>query len=73
MARLLLTLLGRLVEDLVVRQRVRVRANDVRVHEGRPLAPPDVLDRAAQHLVRSNGIAPVHLFDEEVREVAHEL
>ena len=56
-----LALLLGAVERLVVGQRMAVGADDVRVHEGGPLARAAVLGRVAQRVVGLEEIAAVHL------------
>ena len=58
---LLLSLLGHLVHDLVVRQRVRVRSDHVGVDQRRPAPAPDVLHRPAEPPVAEHGVEAVHL------------
>ena len=52
------------VELLVVREGVRIRADDVRVDEGRPLPFARVGERVAQRVVRGEEVAAVRLGDE---------
>ena len=63
-----LALVGRTVHHLVVRQRVRVRTNHVRVHERRALPLARVVDRALHRLVAGEQIAAVDFLDVQIRE-----
>ena len=61
------------VELLVVGERVRVGANDVRMDEGRPLPVARVGERVLQRIVRGQKVAAVGLGDEEAGIRTHEL
>ena len=67
------TLVRRLVDDLVVRQRVRVGTNHVRVHERRPLPVPRVSDCLLHDFERRQKIAAIHFLNEQPRERRDEL
>ena len=58
----------RLVELLVVRERVRVRPDDLGVHERRPLAGARVGDRVRHGAIAREEVGPVDALDEEARE-----
>jgi hypothetical protein len=61
------------VQPLVVRQRVRVGADGVGVHQGRAaVLRPDPGDRPRQRVVRGDRIAAVHFLDPQAGEVAHQ-
>jgi hypothetical protein len=66
--RVRLTLLVGAVHHLVVRERVRVGADHLGVHERRPLPLAGVRDGLLHHLVGGEQVAAVHLLDEQVRE-----
>ncbi len=61
---LFLPLARRLVEDLIVRQRVRVRARDVRMDERGPFALAAPLSGPDDRFVRGDRIATVHFRDQ---------
>src|SRR6266511_1562123 len=71
--RLLLPLRGRLVQHLVIRERVRVGSDHLGVHERGAAALAAMLCRAQQHVVGGDGVAAVHFLDQQVGEVAHQL
>ena len=50
--------------DFVVGKRVRVRADDLRVHQRRPLPRPSVVGRLVQHVERCHHIAAIHFLNE---------
>ena len=66
-----LSLLGRAVHHLVVRQRVGVGPDHVRVHEGRALPLPRVLHGALHGAVAREEVAAIHLLHVESGEGAH--
>ena len=66
-------LVRRLVQLLVVRERVRVRADDLRVHERRPLARARVVHGRRHRLVAGEEVGAVDALDEEARERRDEL
>ena len=70
--RVRLALRDRAVHHFVVRQRVAVRTDDLRMHEGRSLPLSRVVDRPAHHLIRGEKVAAIHLLHEQVRKGAHQ-
>ena len=68
-----IALFRRPIQNLVVRQRVRVRPYDFRVHERRSFALSRVVHRLAHHRQRREKVAAVHFLDEQIRKSAHEL
>ena len=66
-------LVGRLVQLLVVRQRVRVRADHLGVHERRALARARVVDGRGHRLVAGEEVGAVDALDEEAGERGDEL
>ena len=61
------------VVDLVVRERVAVGADDLRVHQRRPLPGPGVLHRLGQHVVGGEHVAAVHFLDEQAGKAGEQL
>ncbi len=61
------------VEALIVRQRVRIRTNHMRVHHGRPFAGAAIFHRAFYRGVAGNGVGAVAFFDQQVGKAAHQL
>ena len=71
--RFFLALLRRLVQDLVVRERVRVGPDDVRMDERRPRALAAVFGRPHEHFIGGDRVTAVHFLDEQIGEIADEL
>src|SRR5688500_3130810 len=67
------TLRGRAVHRLVIRQRVRVRPDDARMHEGRAATLPRVFNCAAHRIVACDQVAAIDFLDIEMRERSDEL
>ena len=65
-------LLGRLVELLVVRQRVRVRPDHLGVDERRSAPAAGVGDRAPHRRVARDVVAPVDLLDQQIGEAVQQ-
>ncbi len=68
-----ITLRRRAVVHLVIRERMRVRPDHLRVHERRTLALPGIVVRLEHHVVGRERIATVDLLHEQVRKRAHQL
>ncbi len=68
-----LALRCRPIHHLVVRERVRVGTNHVRVHERGTLPLSRVVDRARHRRIRGDEVAAIHFLDEQSRERCEQL